>query len=162
MNNKVILKIKLIISLALLINWMAVIYYLSSQIADVSSVHSQGLIYTIASLIGTELKSEASLLFYEGILRETAHGVEFAILSVLSFFTLKYLSQLVNKGFFNKPWFIEKCAFIFCFLYACSDEVHQLFVPGRAFEIKDIIIDSAGIIVGILTSKQVFHILQRD
>ena len=34
-------------------------------------------------------------------------------------------------------------------LYAISDEVHQLFVPGRGGQVKDIVIDSAGAIVGI-------------
>lgn len=28
--------------------------------------------------------------------------------------------------------------------YAISDEVHQLFVPGRGRQVKDVIIDSAG------------------
>ena len=36
-------------------------------------------------------------------------------------------------------------SFIFCFLYACSDEVHQLYVPGRSGNIKDVFIDSIGI-----------------
>ena len=30
-----------------------------------------------------------------------------------------------------------------------SDEVHQLFVPGRGAQVKDVLIDSAGAIVGI-------------
>jgi VanZ family protein len=39
--------------------------------------------------------------------------------------------------------------FIFCFLYAVSDEVHQIFVPGRAFAIRDIIIDTSGAALGL-------------
>ena len=41
-------------------------------------------------------------------------------------------------------------AFVFCFLYACSDEVHQLFVPGRSGNIIDVGIDSIGSYFGIL------------
>lgn len=37
-----------------------------------------------------------------------------------------------------------------CILYAISDEVHQLFVPGRGGQVRDVIIDSAGAIAGIL------------
>ena len=32
-------------------------------------------------------------------------------------------------------------------LYACSDELHQLFVPGRAGMIRDVLIDSVGPVV---------------
>ena len=34
-------------------------------------------------------------------------------------------------------------------LYACSDEFHQLFVPGRAGMIQDVMIDSIGIILAL-------------
>lgn len=37
-----------------------------------------------------------------------------------------------------------------CILYAASDEIHQIFVPGRAAQVKDVFIDSAGASVGIL------------
>ena len=40
-------------------------------------------------------------------------------------------------------------ALIVCVLYAISDEVHQMFVPGRGPGIKDVLIDSAGATVGI-------------
>jgi VanZ family protein len=35
-------------------------------------------------------------------------------------------------------------------LYAASDEFHQLFVPGRSGEVKDVLIDSAGAVTGAL------------
>ena len=39
---------------------------------------------------------------------------------------------------------------LFSMLYACSDELHQLFVPGRFCAFKDVMIDSSGAFVGIL------------
>ena len=41
-------------------------------------------------------------------------------------------------------------AVILGIIYAISDEVHQLFVPGRAFAISDILTDSAGILFATL------------
>ena len=35
-------------------------------------------------------------------------------------------------------------SFLICFLYACSDEFHQCFVPGRTASFKDVLIDSLG------------------
>jgi VanZ family protein len=45
-------------------------------------------------------------------------------------------------------------------LYALSDEVHQLYVPGRAFELGDLALDLAGSALGII-SFATFLILQR-
>lgn len=34
-------------------------------------------------------------------------------------------------------------------VYACSDEIHQLFVEGRAGMVSDVLIDSAGAVLGL-------------
>ena len=34
------------------------------------------------------------------------------------------------------------------FAYAISDEIHQTFVPGRAFSVEDLAVDLAGIVAG--------------
>src|SRR5699024_6504703 len=33
--------------------------------------------------------------------------------------------------------------------YAITDEVHQLFVPGRAGQVSDVLIDTVGVVVGV-------------
>ena len=35
-------------------------------------------------------------------------------------------------------------------MYAASDELHQKFVDGRSAEIRDVCIDTCGVILGIL------------
>lgn len=37
-----------------------------------------------------------------------------------------------------------------CIVYAVSDEIHQLFVPGRGAQVKDVMIDSTGAFAGII------------
>ena len=37
---------------------------------------------------------------------------------------------------------------LFSFLYAATDEFHQLFVPGRSGEFKDVMIDTVGAATG--------------
>lgn len=39
---------------------------------------------------------------------------------------------------------------IWCFIYACADEVHQYYVPGRYASFTDVLIDFSGALVGIL------------
>lgn len=37
----------------------------------------------------------------------------------------------------------------FSFLYACSDELHQYFVPGRSAKFADVMVDSVGFTLGV-------------
>ena len=43
----------------------------------------------------------------------------------------------------------EKLSLAVCVLYAALDEWHQSFVPGRGPGIKDVMIDSSGVVFGI-------------
>ena len=50
---------------------------------------------------------------------------------------------------------VRKCAHmteyaILAFLYACTDEFHQLFIAGRAGQFRDVCIDSTGALIMIL------------
>ena len=58
------------------------------------------------------------------------------------FFLAFFLLPALVKGKKKNLIFI---AIILAVLYGISDEIHQLFVPGRAFAISDILTDSAGI-----------------
>ena len=44
-------------------------------------------------------------------------------------------------------------------LYAATDEIHQLFVPGRSGEIRDVCLDSLGVITGIIILLIIFKIV---
>ena len=68
------------------------------------------------------------------VLRKIAHACEFAVLGAL---LLRALRD-------------ERAAFAAGVTYAISDEVHQLFVPGRVGSPLDVAIDSAGVAVGVL------------
>lgn len=39
-------------------------------------------------------------------------------------------------------------------LYGLFDEVHQLFTPNRTFEVKDLIVDVAGILIGFWLARR--------
>ena len=82
--------------------------------------------------------------FYLNILiRKIAH---FVIYFVLGFFVIFALSKTTKLNIFN----IFIISILICFLYACTDELHQLLVPGRSGEIKDVILDSSGSSIMIL------------
>lgn len=70
------------------------------------------------------------------VIRKTAHMTLYAILAFCA-----ACSQI-------KPSF--KKVLLFCACYACTDEFHQLFIPGRSGEIRDVCIDSLGACIGFL------------
>ncbi len=77
------------------------------------------------------------------IIRKTAHFTAFAALGFCSSMFLGRRGPISVKSL---------GALIFCFLYACSDELHQYFVPGRACMFTDVLIDTSGGFTGMLIS----------
>lgn len=75
-------------------------------------------------------------------IRKLAHMAEYALLASLILFAL--LSDLKSGEF---KWYIV--ALIISILYAVTDEIHQLFVPGRSGRITDVFIDTLGMITGL-------------
>lgn len=73
-----------------------------------------------------------------GILRKIAHFTEFTALGL----TLAWLFAMLQK----KPY-IPLCWGV---LAACLDETIQAFVPERAPGVRDVLIDSCGVLTGIV------------
>jgi VanZ family protein len=134
---------KRILPWALVIFWMALIFYLSHQPAVESSGLSTSITRKIAEIIekiapniGLNLES------LNHIVRKNAH-----------FFVYLVLGTFVAHGVKNSgvsSFKVITVALLICILYAISDEIHQLYIPGRSGEVRDVIIDSAGSLVGIL------------
>lgn len=134
-----------IIKITLVILCMALIFWFSSDTADDSTKKSDGFIVkTCEFVLGRELTEAEKEKYIEELVFIVRKGAHFSIYLVLGLLIMSYFKEiyLVNK----KGLLI---AFIICFLYACSDEIHQLFVPGRSGEIKDVLIDSCGSFIGI-------------
>lgn len=71
----------------------------------------------------------------------------------IEFFILSFLSSRMFKNYNVKNYFVF--AIVFSILYAFTDEIHQLFVPFRAFEVKDLIIDSLGSVFVLVFKKRI-------
>lgn len=132
-------------SLILLIIWMILIFVMSSFNADISSNQS-GIIVSFISKIFNINNIELLSL----IIRKMAHFLEYFILGILM------LNVIIN---YNKKIYLS---YIFSILYACLDEVHQLFVNGRSGQITDVLIDSTGIILGILLYRIIRYKKKND
>ena len=141
MKNK-----RVVIYWILLIIWMIGIAIMSNQPASISDSQSGGVI-EILSRIGIDMNNIFGQ-FANFIVRKCAHFLEYMILALLV--------SNVLKLYFNMKHVVI-IAIIFVFLYACSDEIHQLFVPGREGAIRDVIIDTCGGVTLVLIKLFVKH-----
>jgi hypothetical protein len=92
----------------------------------------------------------ASLIFYISSITFSVVGSSSGLYAIIYHFTaFSYLTLFLlislTKGKPNKPLIIM--GITLAIIYGISDEIHQLFVPGRFASIKDIIINSFGILL---------------
>jgi VanZ family protein len=100
----------------------------------------------------------AAVIFFSSTIQTTAGektGLNLATLYHFSvfFMLIFFLSlTLINKRLDRKTIFI---ILLISLIYALSDELHQLFVPGRFCSLKDVLIDFIGSLCALLTIKAI-------
>ena len=121
---------------------MVMIFYMSAQPADKSSDMSNSLIQQILDFAGIELSSF--------LIRKAAHTVEFMGLCML----------ICNAVY--ATWEIKAApaiAWLSAAAYAVTDELHQLFSDGRACQLRDVLIDSLGALLGAVICFVIIRII---
>lgn len=127
----------------LLILWMILIFSLSSQVQEKSHNLSTGITEVVAETIEKIVPNkEIDMKKIHHLIRKNAHFFAYFILCILAMKALRYSGIRGWKNILG--------ALAVCVLYAISDEIHQAFVPGRGPGVKDVLIDSAGAIAGIM------------
>lgn len=116
------------------ISWLVVIFLFSNQ------PHSGDVTHDIIGNLIPNLKTTNQLNTINFIIRKTAHIIEYLILTILTMSLLKEYTK--------KERFIIILSIIFCFIYACTDELHQSLVPGRTSQFEDVLIDTTGSLIG--------------
>lgn len=138
------------IYLILVLLWMGLIFYFSNMISYKSDEESDKVIDStvikIARFFKSDLTEEQEYNIYVYSIypvRKAAHAFEYFVLFVLVFLFINCYEIDIKKKLIY--------SIIVCVLYAISDEVHQLFVPGRDGNVMDVVVDSLGSLVGLLT-----------
>lgn len=129
---------------------MGMIFYFSSQPAELSDQTSGGIVQVILHLFfpGFASCDPARQAEIEGhvvlLVRKGAHFAEFALLGCA---LLGHVKARQMRREIPRPCLL---AFGLGALYAASDEFHQVFVPGRSGELSDVLLDCAGVAAGIV------------
>ena len=126
------------------LSMMAVIFIFSAQPGAESDMLTQAAAMPIAELIAAAKNGvdEAFVLHIYHILgtllRKAAHVAEYAILGLM-------LRLLCRRYGIVRIWLPLLCGIA----YGASDEIHQIFVPGRLGAFSDVLIDSLGVLIGV-------------
>ena len=118
--------------------WLIVISLASTQLGG-----EQVTLHALIRLLKLLTPDQASALNADAIgktnflIRKCAHLTEYAILALLT-------ARAIQLGQERLKWQAFVGSLALCAGYACLDEFHQSFVPGRTASIHDVLIDTVG------------------
>lgn len=173
---------KIIISIILVIIWMIVIFIFSAMPSDESNEKSK---YVISKAVQTVEKTTEKSTSNENInnqeteindkseketqvnnrntritnklnapLRKCAHA---SVYFVLCIFITNAILEIKNK--LKIKYSIS--SILISFLYACTDEFHQIFVQGRTGQFTDVLIDTSGAIIGFAIFYLIYKLIHK-
>ena len=150
--------IERIILLILLLGTMTIIFGFSSQdgkeSGNISKKITEQIVKRIPQIQEKEQEEKEIIINrIEKVIRKIAH---FSIYTVVGILVMALISTYQIK---EKNRIIIST--IIGIIYACSDEIHQSLVPGRSPMITDVMIDTMGVILGILLITTIKLIIQK-
>lgn len=99
-----------------------------------------GFIFWASATPGSDLPKFGH---WDLIVKKGGHMLGYALLAAA------YLYALAGRKMSRTQLFYS---LVLAILYACSDEWHQKFTPGRTSSVRDVLIDTTGAIVGLAAS----------
>ena len=149
---------KKIILWILIISWMTAMFCLSHQEAVKSKKTSSEFIIAIVEFFDfsdslSEIEKENIAEELTFMVRKGAHFCAYAVFGALLYFLFgAYEVKKIRQIIFSVG---------VSFLYACSDEYHQTFIKGRSGEVRDIVIDTLGALLGVLAIKLITTVIMK-
>lgn len=129
--------------------WIGVLFYFSGQ----SGAESGGLSLKVArKLLQWFPMIDMPMDDFHHIVRKLAHMGIFAVQGLFTGLSLMNALRMDS----GSAW-----AAISCFIMAAANEYHQTFIDGRSGEVRDVLIDSAGALLGILAAAILLLIARR-
>ena len=143
-------KLGKVISIILFIFWIGLIFFFSNQNGELSNQNS-GLVVNIVNSFLRLFNSNIDISNYPVtvfIIRKLAHMFLYFVLYLITYYMM-YQFKIEKR---------KSLALLFCFFYAITDEIHQLFIVERSGKITDVLIDTSGAMIawGLIFLKNTF------
>lgn len=125
---------------------MAVIFMFSSQTAPESDKVSKSVTEKVVDVMPhtrnlPDPEKKSIVMELDHRIRNNAHFILYFTLGIFIMLAIFYTFSGTEKK-------LVIIAFTICLAYAVSDEVHQIFVDGRSFQVTDILTDCLGSFAG--------------
>lgn len=131
---------------------MVIIFLFSTDNSVESTKKSNRVIIEVTSFFKLDLSKKQQQhvidMFFVPV-RKMAHFFIYFVLGIALVSFLREFSIPIRK--------LLLLSIFLAFLYACTDEFHQLFVPGRSGQIIDVLLDTFGASVGVFIYYLIFH-----
>ena len=152
---------KKIISIMLVFCWMIMMFGFSGQQGEGSGNLSRTVCEIIIDIVNirnkyTDVEAENMIKVLEPYIRKIAHYAIYTLGGTLIANCIYQFCKETKK--------IINISTIIGVIYAITDELHQLMIAGRSGKINDVIIDSLGVVTGIiffLTVNQIGILLKK-
>lgn len=125
--------------------WMGIIFYLSHQPGNESANTSSRVLEFVFDYLPMSTEYEVIL---HTIIRKLAHFSAYAVLGMLIYFAYRGRRAALFT-------------FFICLIFAITDEVHQLFIPGRSGEVRDVLIDLSGVVFSLIIIEMIRKLRNR-
>ena len=135
-------RFKKIISWMLVAGWMGLIFYLSHQTGEGSGSLSGSITERIIAFLRLD---NVDIDFLHFLVRKGAHLFSYFVLGILLVNAFRMSGMVAGKYYY--------LSLAICVIYGMTDELHQLLVPGRSGQVRDVLIDSVGALIGIFAYK---------
>ena len=128
---------------------------MSNQPANISIELLQNIenLLNRTPIIGNMLSDILNSINSQFIVRKSAHVILFCLLSILCFIVIYEIKKSAKIS--------TLISFSITLIYVCIDEIHQLFIPWRGSQIRDVLIDSIGAIMGLIFINLIFMLKNR-
>lgn len=159
--------LKIILLLALAIGWMVCIYNLSGMNSSKSNGKSADILsiiiadtldvtndYGITNVHPNDAKIERASRIMNTPMRKVMHA---SVYLVLAFFLMVFTNTISDHKYY---WWTLIISLVLAVFFAITDEYHQTFVSGRSGQALDIVIDSIGVMVGLIFYTT-YHVVYR-
>ena len=140
----------------LVLNMMALIFNFSAEDASQSNRTSASITEKVAPLViqgYREMPPRKRVRIFntvQTIVRKCAHFIEY--------FLLGLVLRCCMESWIGGRKRLPLIAWLFGAAYAASDEAHQLWVDGRGGQLTDVLLDSCGVLTGVLFAMLLIRI----
>lgn len=131
------------------------IFYFSHQPGDISRMESGKILHKMDLIEEDEIDvvDDFKVLSLQRVIRKWAHKIVYFQLGVL------LVLSIINTRFTNIVTYL--ISFIAATIYGATDELHQMFIPGRGPLLSDIFIDSVSALTGVVFIAVIIELLKK-